>query len=116
MRPPAICCNRAFPFDQQLLTIVFRVPENINYTAGHITFVPSVAGAKVTIRDTHETKQLHIIRTAISNRFQQGIENGDDLAGFSISAMYFNEFTESWFDVFRVRECGLHRGALVSSL
>lgn len=35
---------RAFPFDQQLLTIVFRVPENINYTSGHIEYVPSVAG------------------------------------------------------------------------
>lgn len=35
---------RAFPFDQQMLTIVFRVPENINYTSGYITYVPSVAG------------------------------------------------------------------------
>ena len=45
---------------------------------------------------------LNVTTTAISNRFQQGIENGDDLAGFSINSIYFNQFSESWFNVFRV--------------
>lgn len=36
---------RAFPFDKQLLTVLFRVPEFQEYADGRVRFVPSVAGA-----------------------------------------------------------------------
>lgn len=35
---------RAFPFDKQLLTVLFRVPEFPEFADGSVRFAPSVAG------------------------------------------------------------------------
>ena len=67
---------------RQYLTIMFRPPELVFNVDGFVNFIPSTTG--------------------VTQRFNQGIEQGDELSSFYIQEMFFDYLTEPWADVFRV--------------
>ncbi len=67
---------------RQYLTIIFRPPQDATTAQGKVNIIPST--------------------TAVTTRFNLGIESGDELSSFYIQNMTFDVFEAPWSDVFKV--------------